>query len=206
MKTQPGLQRPRRGQSWTTFLRNHGHQVWACDFLQTYDVLFRPIFAFFIIEIGTRRVVHVSVTRSPTSAWTTQQLRNATLPEASPKFLVRDRDSKFGHDFDAVAAGAGIRVVVTSYKTPNANAHCERFLGSVRRECLDHIVIVTERQMLSVLSEYSRYHNCSRPHQGIEQRVPVPRKGPGSSRGRVMEIPMLGGLHHDYRIAALSRG
>jgi putative transposase len=136
------------GQSWRTFIRNHGDHVWACDFLQTYDVFFRPIFAFFIIEIGTRRVV------------------------------------------------------VTPYKTPNANAHCERFIGSVRRECLDHIVIVTERQMLSVLSEYGRYHNCSRPHQGIEQRVPEPRGRPDSSRSRVMEIPMLGGLHHDSRIAA----
>ncbi|MFT4572783.1 MAG: putative transposase [Hyphomicrobiaceae bacterium] len=116
--------RPPRGQSWTTFLRNHGHQVWACDFLQTYDVFFRPIFAFLIIEIGTRRIVHLGVTKSPTSAWTMQQLRSATPPEASPRFLVRDRDGKFGSGFDEVAAGAGIHVRVTPYKTPNANAHC----------------------------------------------------------------------------------
>ncbi len=121
-----------RGQSWRTFIRNHGDHVWACDFLQTYDVFFRPIFAFFITEIGTRRVVHVGVTKSPTSAWTAQQLRNATQPETSPKFLVRDRDSKFGHDFDTVAAGAGIRVVVTPYKTPNAKgyvSHCTSWVG-----------------------------------------------------------------------------
>ncbi len=191
-----------RGQSWRTFIRNHGDHVWACDFLQTYDVFFRPIFAFFIIEIGTRRVVHVGVTRSPTSAWTAQQLRNATLPDASPKFLVRDRDSKFGYDFDTVAAGASIRVVVTPYKTPNANAHCERFLGSVRRECLDHILVVTEQQMLSVLSEYCRYHNLARPHQGIGQRVPEARAAPESAGNRVVEIPILGGLHHDYKMAA----
>lgn len=195
-------QRPPRGQFWTTFLRNHGHQVWACDFLQTYDVLFRPIFAFFIIEIGTRRVIHVGVTRSPASSWTAQQLRSATPPEASPRFLVRDRDGKFGSDFDEVAAGAGIHVCVTPYKTPNANAHCERLLGSVRRECLDHILVVTQRQMLSVLSEYCRYYNRARPHQGIEQRVPEARAVVDFAEGRVEETPVLGGLHHDYKMAA----
>ncbi len=194
--------RPPRGQSWRTFIHNEGDHIWAWDFLQTYDVLFRPIFAFFVIEIGSRRIVHVGVTRSPTSSWTAQQLRNATPSESAPKFLIRDRDSKFGCDFDDVAVGAGIRVVVTPYKTPNANAHCERLLGSVRRECLDHILIVAERQLLSVLAEYCRYHNRARPHQGIGQRVPEARGEPELSGGRVVELPVLGGLHHDYKVAA----
>ena len=191
-----------RGQSWKTFIHNQGLHMWSCDFLQTYDVFFRPIFAFFIIEIGTRRVVHVAVTRSPTSAWTAQQLRNATGWGDCPKFLVRDGDKKFGTDFDNVARGAGTRVIVTPYKTPNANAHCERLLGSVRRECLDHHLIVTERQMLSVLTEYCDYHNHARPHQGIDQRIPQARRDPTNSGDRVVEIPILGGLHHDYRLAA----
>ncbi|MFT4571730.1 MAG: putative transposase [Hyphomicrobiaceae bacterium] len=164
--------------------------------------LFRPIFAFLIVEIGTRRIVHVGVTWSRTSAWTAQQLGSATPPEASPRFLVRDRDGKFGSDFDEVAAGAGNHVRVTPYKTPNVNTHCERLLGSVRRACLDHILVVTQRQMLSVLSEYCRYYNRARPHQGIAQRVPEARGVVEIAEGRVVETPVLGGLHHDYEMAA----
>jgi hypothetical protein len=99
---------PHRGQSWATFLRNH--TVWACDFLQTYDIWFRPIFAFFIIDVNARRVVHLAVTRTPTRQWTAQPLRNATPFGQGPKFLIRDRDDKFGPVFDRVAKGAGIRV------------------------------------------------------------------------------------------------
>lgn len=142
------------------------------------------------------------MTRSPTSAWTAQQLRNATAWGGCPRILFRDGDKKFGTNFDHDARGAGTRVIVTPYKTPNANAHCERLLGSVRRECLDHHLIVTERQMLSVLTEYCDYHNHARPHQGIDQRVPQVRRDPTKSGDRVVEISILGGLHHDYRLAA----
>jgi putative transposase len=116
--------------------------------------------------------------------------------------LIRDRDGKLGCGFDEVASGVGIRVVVTPYKTPNANAHCERLLGSIRRECLDHFLVVTQRQMFSVLSEYCRYYNRSRPHQGIEQRVPEARVAAEITDGRLVETPVLGGLHHDYKMAA----
>jgi transposase InsO family protein len=126
---------PRGRQSWRTFLRNHA--VWACDFLQTYDVGFRPIFAFFIVDVNAKRVVHVAVTRAPTQAWTAQQLRNATPFGQEAKFIIRDRDDKFGAVFDRVATGAGIRVLRTAIQAPLMNSVCERFLGSVRRECLD---------------------------------------------------------------------
>ncbi len=108
----------------------------ACDFLQTYDLFFRPIFAFFILEVGSRRIVHVGVTRSPTSAWTAQQLREITPWDQGSRFLIRDRDSKHGEEFDRVATATGIRVLRTPYRAPNANAYCERMIGSVRRECL----------------------------------------------------------------------
>jgi uncharacterized protein (DUF433 family) len=110
---------PPRGQSWHNFLRNH--TVWACDFLQTYDVWFRPIFAFFIIDINTKRVVHVAVTRAPTQAWTAQQVRNATPSGDGPQFLIRDRDEKFGPDFDRAAKRAGI-VASTGRKKPRGTA------------------------------------------------------------------------------------
>jgi putative transposase len=194
---------PSSGQRWTTFLRNHGRHIWACDFLQTYDLFFRPIFAFFILEIGSRRVVDVAVTRSPTRAWTAQQLRNATAWGEGPKFLIRDNDDKFGEEFDRVAEGSCTRVIAMPHRAPNANAYCERFLGSVRRECLDHLFVVSERQLLSVLEEYCGYHNQARPHQGIGQRVPeLGAQVLSGSTGRVLEMVVLGGLHHDYRLAA----
>ena len=193
---------PRSGQRWRTFLRNH--TVWACDFLQTYDIWFRPIFAFFIVDVNAKHVVQVSVTRAPTQAWTAQQLRNAMPFGDGPQFLIRDRDDKFGAVFDRVAAGAGARVVRTAVQAPLMNAFCERFLGSVRRECLDHIIVLSEAHLRHVLAEYSlRYFNMARPHQGIGQRIPVSgERAPGPLASSVIAIPLLGGLHHDYRAAA----
>ncbi len=189
------------GQTWATFIRNHGQHLWACDFLQTYDVFFRAIFAFVILEIGSRRIIHVGVTRSPTGAWVAQQLRNATPWGEEPK-LIRDNDGKFGREFDPVARGIGIRIIPIPAHAPNCNAHCERLLGSVRRECLDHVLIMNQRQLLSVLEEYCRYHNRARPHQGLGQRVPEPSPQRSGPAGQVIEFPVLGGLHHDYRLAA----
>jgi putative transposase len=119
---------PRSGQRWQTFLRNH--TVWACDFLQAHDIWFRPVFAFFIVDVNAKRVVHVAVTRAPTQAWTAQHLRNATPFGKGPKFIIRDRDDKFGADFDRVAKGAGIRVLRTAVQAPLMNSVCERFWGA----------------------------------------------------------------------------
>ncbi len=132
--------RPPRGsrQTWTTFLRNHAHDVWACDFLPVTDLLFRPLYAFFVIALGSRRVVHVGITRHPTDAWVAQQLREATPYGQRPKYLIRDNDGKYGPAFARVAAATGIEELRTAYRAPRQNATCERFLGSVRRECLDH--------------------------------------------------------------------
>lgn len=122
------------GQSWAAFLHNHAKDTWACDFLQSYNVWFRPIFAFFIVNVGAREVVHVAVTRAPTSEWTAQQLRNATPAGRGPRFIIRDRDSKFGADFDRAAAAVGANAIQTAVRAPDMNATCERFLRSVRRE------------------------------------------------------------------------
>jgi transposase InsO family protein len=128
--------------AWRTFLRNHAAAVWACDFLKVTDLFFRPLFAFFIIELKSRKVIHVNVTRSPTDLWVAQQLREATPYGQTPKYLIRDNDKKFGSNFARVATISGIQVLRTPYRTPQANAVCERFLGSVRRECLDHYLIL----------------------------------------------------------------
>lgn len=191
-----------RGPSWSTFLHNHADVIWACDFLQTYDLLFRPLFAFFLIQLGSRRAVHVAVTRAPSSAWVTQQLREATAWGAGPRFLIRDHDDKFGGRFDAMAGATGIKILRTPVHAPNANAVCERFLRSVRAECLDHVIILGEAPLRSILRRYCVYFNTARPHQGIGQKVPdAPRASPNAG-GAVVEIPVLGGLHHEYRRAA----
>jgi len=188
-----------RGQPWSTFLRNH--TVWACDFLQTYDLWFRPVFAFFIIDVNSKRVVHIETTRHPAQHWTAQQLRNAASFGHQPQFIIRDRDEKYGAEFDRVVKAA-TRVLKTAPHAPLMNATCERFLGSVRRECLDHVIILGERHLLHVLREYAfRYFNEARPHQGIGQRIPVSSDRMQFGGGRdVIAIPVLGGLHHDYRV------
>ena len=200
--------RPRHppGQTWTTFLRNHAADIWACDFLQLYDACFRPLYAFFIVAHVSREILHVNVTRAPTDAWVAQQLREATPYEQAPRFLIRDNDGKFGGLFRAAADDAGIDVVTIPPKSPNLNAVCERFLGSLRRECLDHVLILGEEHLRRVLAEWVGHFNGGRPHQGIGQRTPSdkPRRcdNDAALSGQIVAFPILGGLHHDYRRAA----
>jgi putative transposase len=194
-----------RGQNWKTFLETHAKQIWACDFLPVTDLLFRSLYAFFIIELHSRRVIHVGVTRYPTDAWTAQQLREATAYGVGPKYLIRDNDDKFGVGFARVAQTSNIEILKTPYFAPRANAICERFLGSVRRECLDHLFILHEKQLHRVLNAYRHYFNRARPHQGIKQQIPEQKAGsvpPPHECGKVISFPVLGGLHRDYRRSA----
>jgi putative transposase len=190
-------------QTWATFLRNHTRQIWACDFIQTYDVFLRTLFVFVIVELGSRRLVHFGVTKNPTDAWVAQQLREATPFAQGPCCLIRDNDRKYGRLFTRVASGTGIEVLQTPIRAPKANAICERFIGSLKRECLDHMLILHANQLHHIVRSYVKYYNHSRPHQGIEQRVPAqfPRTNPPSS-GPIIARPVLGGLHHTYSRAA----
>jgi putative transposase len=193
--TRPG------GQNWATFLQNHAADIWACDFLQITDLFFRSLFAFFIIELNSRKVLHVGVTKAPTDAWVAQQLREATPYRQVPRFLIHDNDSKFGPAFARVAATSSIKLLKTPYHAPRANAVCERFLGSVRRACLDHIFALHEKQVYRVLKAYVEYFHHMRPHQGMKQQVPESLRSPvplEPSAGQVIALPILGGLHHDY--------
>ena len=128
----------------------------------------------------------------------TQMLRRSGK---GPRFLIRDRDCKFGTEFDRAAQALGTRVIKTAVRTPDMNATCERFLGSVRRECLDHVIVLSERHLLAVLAEYVRYFNHARPHQGLSQNSPSGPRLPKLA-GEVIAFPVLGGIHHDYRRAA----
>src|SRR2546428_13798788 len=194
-----------RGQTWKTFLRNHVAEMWACDFLQVTDLFFRPLFAFFIIELKSRKVIHVGVTRCPTDAWVAQQLREATPYGQVPKYLICDHDSKFGSCFRRVAKTSGIKLLKTPVHAKRPNAICERLLRSVRQECLDHLLIFQEKQLQRVLNEYAVYFNRARPPQGIGQQIPEPSRSALSSQdagNKVIAFPVMGGLHHDYHWAA----
>jgi transposase InsO family protein len=202
-KSMRGARPPRgTGQTWATFLANHGRGIWAADFLPVTDLLFRPLHAFFLIEIASRRVVHVAVTRHPTDAWLAQQLREATPFGRRPKHLILDHDSRYGPAFARLAEATGIDLVRTAYRAPKENAICERFLGSVRRECLDHLLVLGAAHLLRILREYATYFNTARPHQGLDQRLPDPPPADGPIRGPVHATSVLGGLHHVYTRAA----
>jgi putative transposase len=156
------------------------------------------VFVFVVIELGSRRVVHFGVTRNPTDKWAAQQLREATPFGEGPRYLIRDNDKKYGDSFEQVTAG--IEVLKTPYKAPKANATCERFLGSLRRECLDYVLILNERHLHRVVKEYMQYFNFARPHQGIKQRIPCRPERPDAPpvNGKLSSRPVLSGLHHDY--------
>jgi len=187
-------------QSWATFLKNQASGIWACDFTIVTDWLFRQWCVFVVMELKTRRIVYTGVTKYPTDEWTAQQLREATPWGNGPKYLIRDRDSKYAAHFSAVAVSSGIKELKTPYRTPQANGVCERYMGSLRRECLDHVLIHNEKHLEQVTTEYTTYFNQERPHQGIGQRIPdqyeLPRSKPTS--GRIISKAILGGLHHSY--------
>jgi transposase InsO family protein len=192
-------------QTWSTFLHNHASEMWACDFLPVTDLFFRSLFAFVIIELHSRKVIYVAVTRYPTDAWFAQQLREATPFGQAPRFLMRDNDAKFGPLFARVATSTDIKMLRTPYRAPRANACCERFLGNVRRECLDHLLILHEHQLHRILQAYIAYFNHARPHQGLLQQIPDSPAAPPlaeAKAGPILAIPILGGLHHEYRRVA----
>jgi len=205
-RARKGLPPRNHGQTWATFIANHAGETWACDFVQTFDIFFRTIFVYFIVELGSRRIVHFGVTRAPSDRWVAQRVREATPYEEGSRFLIRDNDGKYEPCFTQVAKGRGIEVIRTPVRAPKANAVCERFIGSVRRECLDHMVILNEQHLYRLIDDYVSYFNHARPHQGLNQRIPVPvEEDVNCIRGnddRIVSYPVLGGLHHDYRRAA----
>jgi putative transposase len=191
------------GQSWATCLKTHARDVWVCDFIPVIDLLFRHLYMFFIVELATRRVVHFGVTQQRSQFWVAQQLREATPNGEKPRFIVRDNDSKYGSAFGEMAKTTGIEVLRTPYRAPRANAIAERFVGSLRRECLDHLLIFSERQLYRVIAAYIAYFNNSRPHQGIAQRVPCGPPTPVEpTSGKIIAFSVLNSLHNEYRRAA----
>jgi putative transposase len=192
------------------FLAAQASGTLACDFMHVDTVLLQRLYVLFVMDIETRAVHILGVTAHPTGAWTAQQARNLfmDLGERAErfKFLVRDRDGKFTAAFDEVFAGNGTRVIRTPVRSPRANAFAERFVGTLRRECLDHMLVLGERHLREVLAEYAGHYNGHRPHQALQQESPLRQPS------RVIDITtrierkkVLGGLITEYRNAALGR-
>ena len=196
----PAPQR-QKATKWRAFIRAHKEQLLARDFFTVETIFLRTVYARFCIETGTRRVYLAGCTARPTAAWVAQQARDLAWAlqdaGASPRFLIRDRDAKFPPAFDAVFAAEGIAIVRTPYRSPTANAYAERWVRSVRAECLDHVLIVNEAHLRHVLAGYVAHDNRARPHRGLDQQTPIPHV-PGEPRGAVRRRDVLGGLIHEY--------
>ena len=189
-------------QAWRTFLANHVGQVMAADFFVVPTATYRLLFVLVILAHDRRRVVHVAVTDHPTSAWTAQQLRNAFPNQECPAYLLHDRDGAFAGTSGTLAA-MQIQEVVTAPRSPWQNAYVEGFIGSVRRECLDHVIVVSAAGLQRVLNNYVAYYMRSRTHLALAKDSPVARPVQSQSAGCVVATAEVGGLHHRYdRVAA----
>ena len=201
----PAPERQRRATSWRTCLKHYRHQLLACDFFTVETRRLNTLYVFFLMEVGTRRIHLAGITPHPTSAWVNQQARNFLWQReemnCATRFLIRDRDSKYTAVFNAIFEAEGIDIIKTPVRVPKANAFAERWIRAVRQECLDRLIILDQRLLHYILTEYLSYYNCARPHQGLEQRtaIPLPVSDP---QGQIERRDILHGLIHDYRRVA----
>src|SRR5262244_2588734 len=189
-------------QTWKTFLANHVNQIAAIDFFTIPTINFRVLYCFIVLLHGRRKIVHFNVTANPTAHWAAQQIIEAFPEETAPRFLLRDRDSIYGAEFQSRVKGMRIDEVVTAPHSPFQNPYAERVIGSIRRECLDHLIVLNEDHLRRILRSYFNYYHDSRPHQSLERNSPIPREIEPPSQGKINAIPQVGGLHHRYRRAA----
>jgi transposase InsO family protein len=202
---------PRGDQRWSTFLRNHARAIVACDFFVAVTVTFRLLYVFVLIEHGARRLLHFNVTQYPTAEWTLQQLRAVFAYEDHYRYLIHDRDSIFAQRLDESIEGLGLSVLKSPPHSPMANAICERLIGTIRRECLDWLIPVSESHLRSILREWMTHYNTARPHTALGPGIPDPpapaelRSNRELRRYRRARTPVraksvLGGLHHEYSL------
>jgi transposase InsO family protein len=194
-----GPSRP-SSQTWRTFLTNHAHHLWAADLFTVPTLTFKTLYVLVFIAHDRRELVHVNVTANPTAGWVWRQLIHATPWGNKPRHLLRDRDAVYGRDFRQRARRIGIDAIATPVRSPRANAIAERVIGTLRRECLDHMIVLDEQHLLSVLAEFVRYYNADRPHRTLGMRTP--ERKPRPTTGPIRSRSVLNGLHHAYDRAA----
>jgi len=201
----------RTGPTWREFLRTQATTMLACDFFTVDTVLLRRLYVLFFIELDTRTVFITGVTAHPTGAWVVQQARNLSYELAQRKqpvkFLIRDRDAKFTGSFDEVFRSEGIPIIRIPVRAPRANAFAERFVGTVRRECLDRMLIFGRRHLNAVVHEYVEHYNGHRPHRSLGQLPPQPKdttpmEPKNVDPSRLKRTERIGGLVHEYRLVA----
>ncbi len=189
-------------QTWRTFLNNHAADIVAIDFFTVPTVIFRVLYVFLILRHDRRCIVHFNVTTNPTAQWTAQQLIEAFPFDEAPRFLLRDRDSIYGEYFRDRVGNMGIVEVVTAFRSPWQNAYVERVIGSIRRECLDHLIVLNGNHLRRILAEYFKYYHRARAHLSLDRNSPIPRSVQPVGQGRIVAKAYLGGLHHCYTRAA----
>jgi putative transposase len=204
---------PRRdAQSWRSFLRAHGESMLACDFFTVDTVWLRRLYVLAFVSIGSRRIEYFAITSRPDTAWMLQQARNLLMElddrDRQVRFLIHDRDAKFPRTFDALLESDGIKIIRTPLRAPNANAHMERWVGTVRRECLDRLLIVGRRQLEHILRVYVTHYNRQRPHRALDLKPPDSMNHPPLATVatphtlQMNRRDLLGGLIHEYELAA----
>jgi len=193
---------PRPSSTWRTFLGAHIGEIVAVDFFVVPTLTFRLLFGFLTLHHNRRELVHVNVTDHPTAAWTAHQLVESFPEETAPKYLLRDRDAIYGNVFVRRVKGLGMSETLIAPRAPWQNPFAERVIGSIRRECLDHVIVLNERHLRRLLRRYLAYYNATRPHQSLHNDSPHRREVQTPAGGRIVAIPKVGGLHHRYQRAA----
>jgi transposase InsO family protein len=194
------LVRDRRppSQNWRAFLKNHMQSLASADFFVVPTITFRLLFVFVILSHDRRRPIHLAVTANPTSEWTTRQLLEALPWDSAPHYLLRDRDRCYGEEFHEATGWLGIRELLTAPRSPWQNPYVERLIGTIRRECLDHVIVFHEGALRRALNSYFKYYGRSRTHLSLDKDAPIPRRVQPPELGKVVELPEVGGLHRRY--------
>jgi len=196
-------------QRWMTFVRNHAQAILACDFFVTVTVTFQVLYVFVVMEVGTRRIAHFNVTKHPTAEWTLQQFRELITGEQPCRFVLHDRDRIYSMELDTAVKSMGVDILKTPFRAPQANAYCERLIGTARRECLDYLIPLHEKHLRRILKGWVTHYNRGRPHASLGPGIPEPGVAIPAKRcsghhlpvgHRVVSKPILGGLHHEYRL------
>jgi putative transposase len=202
----------RSSQQWSTFVRNHAAAALACDFFVTITASFRTLYVFVVLDVGTRRIEHWNVTEHPTAAWTVQQFRASVPGDQSQRFLIHDRDTIYAAAVDDAVTAMVLTVLKTPVRCPQANAFCERLIGTIRRERLDWMIVVNERHLRAVPREWVAHYNQGRPHASLGPGIPdvspdrfaQPHGHQIPAGHDVIAAPILAGLHHEYRSEPLA--